>query len=863
MIVELLTLTLVLRASPSSAFQFQPNRPLTTFTPRYHNTSPSSPSLLHMTPPDGNDNDTDGPFFQRTPFFADAPDTTRIKTDTPSSIPNDEDSEAMARATATATATATAPPPLKEPSQVELALAEARALKERAQKERLEAEKMATILLNDKLSTLETQLSTKTVQDDAKKQAEIQIQMNVLKKQLDTMIHSNDQTKEEGEKEVTMNKSDEFIIHTPNSAILSTPVEAIQMPDELFTKRVNAYKSFSPEVQSLFANAAQVSDISPSSLSENAPTIIKKCYLIEKEKKRNGNISPMDLLDVANAQAGYETLPPGIQLMIAETAGLVKEDGHGSSEVLLNNTKLVEALMGQKKVKRTEDGGVEFVMDDPDKEDLVLTKEKGDRDFTAAEIDSATTLYENLPAPMKAMLAQSVGEKDESDSTSVVTKMIREKKLLPSDDGVEFVIFGNSEDGSSATMEEIQNAGHIKSLLPEVTRKEGQAPLEEDVDEFFKTLGKKTFNPTNKPERIPGGYIIRGDNRLKNGNELVKAIRKRLQEKESGLGEKLNFYFVRDPTIATEEDYQTDNFETPVLILTGTDLTPDTNRFVKPAVTSLGALSVVSFSVAVCLSTDLNMDAATMESMTGPLLFSIVGTQIAHEAAHQIVALKDKFKAGPPTIVPSLQLGLQGCITPIKSPPPSLNSLFDFAISGPLTGIVISLFLMYSGLEKQVFMDAAAQATLPSLPVDLVRSSGLAGGMVEWLLGDGTLVSTDPAALIKLHPYAIAGFIGIITNALNLLPLGNTDGGRAATALFGRSFAKFIRGVTLVALVGAGFFGGDEANLLLFFAIFAQLWQKEPVIPCQNEVDGVSDSRAVLAFMTAFLVGLAVVPLST
>ena len=125
-------------------------------------------------------------------------------------------------------------------------------------------------------------------------------------------------------------------------------------------------------------------------------------------------------------------------------------------------------------------------------------------------------------------------------------------------------------------------------------------------------------------------------------------------------------------------------------------------------------------------------------------------------------------------------------------------------------------------------MDAAAQANLPSLPVNLVRSSSLAGGMVEWLLGDGTLVSADadPSALIRLHPFAIAGFVGIVSNALNLLPVGNTDGGRVAQALYGRGFAKFIRNLTLVSMVLAGFFGGDEVNLLLFFAIFAQIWQK-------------------------------------
>ena len=70
-------------------------------------------------------------------------------------------------------------------------------------------------------------------------------------------------------------------------------------------------------------------------------------------------------------------------------------------------------------------------------------------------------------------------------------------------------------------------------------------------------------------------------------------------------------------------------------------------------------------------------------------------------------------------------------------------------------------------------MDQLSQSQLPSLPIQLVRSSSLAGGMVEWLLGDGALLSPDPTALIRLHPLAIAGFIGIVSNALNLLPLGS------------------------------------------------------------------------------------------
>ncbi len=87
--------------------------------------------------------------------------------------------------------------------------------------------------------------------------------------------------------------------------------------------------------------------------------------------------------------------------------------------------------------------------------------------------------------------------------------------------------------------------------------------------------------------------------------------------------------------------------------------------------------------------------------------------------------------------------------------------------------MIVSLGLMYAGLEQQVFMDVATQAQLPCLPVNVIRSSSLGGGMIEWLLGEGLLVSPDPSAVIRLHPLAIAGFVGIMSNALSLLPIGS------------------------------------------------------------------------------------------
>lgn len=62
---------------------------------------------------------------------------------------------------------------------------------------------------------------------------------------------------------------------------------------------------------------------------------------------------------------------------------------------------------------------------------------------------------------------------------------------------------------------------------------------------------------------------------------------------------------------------------------------------------------------------------------------------------------------------------------------------------------------------------------LPVLPVSLLRASSLGGGMVQFFLGNIAVMPNQGVdAVVQLHPFAIAGVIGCITNALTLLPLG-------------------------------------------------------------------------------------------
>ena len=105
-----------------------------------------------------------------------------------------------------------------------------------------------------------------------------------------------------------------------------------------------------------------------------------------------------------------------------------------------------------------------------------------------------------------------------------------------------------------------------------------------------------------------------------------------------------------------------------------------------------------------------------------------------------------------PTFVPSLITGTTSSVTTFKEPPKSKEALFDFAVAGPLAGMVSSIIAIAIGSQLTVGSDPS---TLPSLPVEILRQSLLGGGIIEnFLAGSLNVPSGAPATgiLVSLHP---------------------------------------------------------------------------------------------------------------
>merc|ERR1712194_485665 len=421
----------------------------------------------------------------------------------------------------------------------------------------------------------------------------------------------------------------------------------------------------------------------------------------------------------------------------------------------------------------------------------------------------------------------------------------------------------------------------VESSLPKVTRKGKEyEPTIKDVDNFLSIVEETNiFIPSSRPEEIPGGYIIRG--KLKNedemlGDDMINKNSSELEKKFQAntlLSKKYQYYYIKDPTPDALADMD-EIFGSPVLFLGSNDVTPTTS----PLLLSLISLASLFLIVIFCLGTFANNDNVTqrlaemnaigdfnddwLNNLLLPLLFGVGFSQVLHEFGHYVVSKQNNFKISAPTILPSIYIPYLGCVTNIKTSPRNLTSLFDFAILGPIFGIISSIGFLNLGLSLTLNADSTMYDYFPSLPLDFLHISNLGFTIVQSYLGDTSLLS-DVNGNIPLHPFAIAGFTTLFINALNLLPLGNTDGGRISQAIFGRNGHTVIQGIIYISILGSIFLtlendNNINSNIYLGYTIFCLLGQNDFEIPARNEVDGIDFGRVLFAIASWVFVALTI-----
>lgn len=230
----------------------------------------------------------------------------------------------------------------------------------------------------------------------------------------------------------------------------------------------------------------------------------------------------------------------------------------------------------------------------------------------------------------------------------------------------------------------------------------------------------------------------------------------------------------------------------------------------------------------------------------GALLFILTTHELGHyllSKIHRVPASLPLFIPGPPHFI-----GTFGAIIRMRGPILSRRALFDIGVAGPLAGFVVAVVVLIVGLSLSTVVDRTATYGLHLGEPLLLQ-------FMSWLV----IGPLPPEANVILHPIGFAAWFGLFVTSLNLLPIGQLDGGHVAYALWGRRQRTMALAFLPILLI-LGFVGWSGWFL---WAFMAGLWGvghppvMDPHVPLGR-------SRTIVGWiaLAVFVVTFAPVPFS-
>jgi membrane-associated protease RseP (regulator of RpoE activity) len=197
---------------------------------------------------------------------------------------------------------------------------------------------------------------------------------------------------------------------------------------------------------------------------------------------------------------------------------------------------------------------------------------------------------------------------------------------------------------------------------------------------------------------------------------------------------------------------------------------------------------------------------ALMEGV--PFAIPFMGVLLAHEMSHYAAARAHRIRASLPYFIPFPPylsvIGTVGAFIRLRSPTVRRAALFDVGAAGPIASFALSIPLLLIGLSRSVPIPGHANPTSPYLVQLLGQPIWLGNGLFMELLARLVTPGASMHGPILLDRLAFAGWLGLFVTALNLLPLGQLDGGHVLYALLQGRQARAARWF-LLALIPLGF----------------------------------------------------------
>jgi membrane-associated protease RseP (regulator of RpoE activity) len=239
---------------------------------------------------------------------------------------------------------------------------------------------------------------------------------------------------------------------------------------------------------------------------------------------------------------------------------------------------------------------------------------------------------------------------------------------------------------------------------------------------------------------------------------------------------------------------------------------------------------------------------------------ALLAILLAHESGHYVACRRYGVAATLPFFLPAPPLflaGTFGAFIKIKSPIPTRRALFDIGVAGPLAGFA-------------VVVPVAVAAVLTARPEPLPAAAAASGGLI--IFNDPPLLRLlahafhTPLDQIAFNPFYFAAWIGLLVTSLNLLPVGQLDGGHAVFAVFGVRVHAWVGRGAFVLMATLAYLGwrwhGAPSGFVYALLLFVMLRVRHP--QAEDEAQPLGRARQLVALCTlaVFLLCFELFPLT-
>ncbi|NIB99793.1 site-2 protease family protein [Halobacterium sp. R2-5] len=238
-----------------------------------------------------------------------------------------------------------------------------------------------------------------------------------------------------------------------------------------------------------------------------------------------------------------------------------------------------------------------------------------------------------------------------------------------------------------------------------------------------------------------------------------------------------------------------------------------------------------------------------------PFMLAVVGVLGVHELGHYAMSRYHDVDASLPYFIPFPSLfGTMGAVIRMRGRIPDREALFDIGVAGPLAGLVAAILVSAIGLAlPPVTVPPELANSADAVEVQFAYPPLLQA--IAAVLGE-PLSYSDPSR--SINPVVMGGWIGMFITFLNLIPVGQLDGGHVLRSLVGDQADRVAPLVptALFALAGYQWFVSDAGNAAGIWVMWGLI---ATVITFAGNVDPVDDSpldkRRVAVGVLAFVLG--------